>query len=156
MRVTPDVEPGYLREIIPREAPFQGEKWDDIFKDFEKKILPGITHWQHPKFHAYFPAGNSYPSIMGEMLSSGLGIVGFSWAASPSCTELETIVLDWLGRMINLPKIFLPFAEEKEFLNGNNGNGSSASSHDFSEDEDPPVECTGGGVILVRNCFFFE
>ena len=56
----------------------------------------------------------------------------------------------------NLPKIFLPFAEEKEFLNGNNGNGSSASSHDFSEDEDPPVECTGGGVILVRNCFYFE
>ena len=154
--MTPDVEPGYLREILPRDAPFHGENWNDIFKDFETKIMPGITHWQHPKFHAYFPAGNSYPSILGDMLSSGLGIVGFSWAASPSCTELETIVLDWLGRMINLPKLFLPFADEKEVTqNGNNHNNnnnnnihSSASSRDYSEDEDILVENLGGGVIL--------
>lgn len=157
LRVTPDVEPGYLRDILPKDAPFHGENWDDIFKDFESKILPGITHWQHSKFHAYFPAGNSYPSIMGEMLSSGLGIVGFSWAASPSCTELETIVLDWLGRMINLPRTLLPFVEkEKEtqnHLNGqsfanNGGGGSLSSSRDYSEDEDIPIEFLGGGVIL--------
>ncbi len=72
-RVTPDVEPGYLRELLPKEAPTQGDPWNDIFSDFETKIMPGITHWQHPKFHAYFPAGNSYPSIIGEMLSAGLG-----------------------------------------------------------------------------------
>jgi glutamate/tyrosine decarboxylase-like PLP-dependent enzyme len=146
--VTPDVEPGYLREILPREAPFHGENWNDIFKDFETKIMPGITHWQHPKFHAYFPAGNSYPSIMGDMLSSGLGIVGFSWAASPSCTELETIVLDWLGRMINLPKLFLPFADEKEVIPNGNSIHSAASSRDYSEDEDILAESLGGGVIL--------
>ena len=64
--------------------------------------MPGITHWQHPRFHAYFPAGNSYPSILGEMLSSGLGIVGFSWAASPACTELETIMLDWIGEHVDV------------------------------------------------------
>jgi len=157
---------------LPKDAPLHGETWDNIFKDFETKILPGITHWQHPKFHAYFPAGNSYPSIMGEMLSSGLGIVGFSWAASPSCTELETIVLDWLGRMINLPRTLLPFVEETSSTttttttnnnnnnntnnhNGHNGNqstttnsGSLSSSRDFSEDEDVPVECFSGGVIL--------
>lgn len=136
-----------MRELLPHEAPFHGENWTEIFKDFETKILPGITHWQHPKFHAYFPAGNSYPSIMGEMLSSGLGIVGFSWAASPSCTELETIVLDWLGRMINLPKIFLPFADEPVAENGNSVH-SATSSRDFSEDEDIPIDCLGGGVIL--------
>ncbi|OQV16798.1 Tyrosine decarboxylase [Hypsibius exemplaris] len=71
--------------------------------------MTGMTHWQHPRFHAYFPAGNSYPSIMAGMLSDAIGCVGFSWAASPACTELETIVLDWLGRMVDLPKKFLPF-----------------------------------------------
>lgn len=59
--------------------------------------MPGVTHWQHSRFHAYFPAGNSFPSILGDMLGDGIGCIGFSWAASPACTELETIVLDWLG-----------------------------------------------------------
>ena len=130
-RVTPEVEPGYLRPMLPRTAPEKGEAWDDIMNDVERAVMPGITHWQHPRFHAYFPAGNSYPSILGEMLSSGLGIVGFSWAASPACTELETIMLDWIGkarrhvfcdywtkefslsfptgRMMALPISFLPF-----------------------------------------------
>ena len=60
-------------------------------------FLVKVTHWQHPRFHAYFPSGNSYPSILGDMLSDAIGCIGFSWAASPACTELETIVLDWLG-----------------------------------------------------------
>ncbi len=97
-RVTPEVEPGYLRPMLPKYAPEKSEKWEDIMQDVERAIMPGITHWQHPRFHAYFPAGNSYPSILGEMLSAGLGIVGFSWAASPACTELETIMLDWIGK----------------------------------------------------------
>ena len=69
--------------------------------------MVGMTHWQHPRFHAYFPAGNSYPSILADMLSDAIGCVGFSWAAGPACTELETIVLDWLGKMIGLPVSFL-------------------------------------------------
>lgn len=69
--------------------------------------MPGVTHWQHPRFHAYFPAGNSFPSILGDMLGDGIGCIGFSWAASPACTELETIVLDWLGKAIGLPNHFL-------------------------------------------------
>lgn len=97
-RVTPSVEPGYLRELLPEEAPFDPEPWEDIMADVETKIMPGVTHWQHPRFHAYFPSGNSYPSILGDMLSDGIGCIGFSWAASPACTELETIVLDWLGK----------------------------------------------------------
>ncbi|XP_034950094.1 tyrosine decarboxylase-like [Chelonus insularis] len=106
-RVTANVDPGYLRPLLPKEAPLKPESWDEIMKDIENKIMPGITHWQHPRFHAYFPSGNSFPSILGDMLSDAIGCIGFSWAASPACTELETIVLDWYAKAINLPKIFL-------------------------------------------------
>ncbi|KAJ8981624.1 hypothetical protein NQ317_000852 [Molorchus minor] len=102
-RVTPDVEPGYLRKLIPSEAPYEPEEWDNIMDDVDKKVMPGVTHWQHPRFHAYFPSGNSYPSILADMLSDAIGCIGFSWAASPACTELETIVMDWLGKAIGLP-----------------------------------------------------
>jgi len=113
-RVTPAVEPGYLRDLIPKQAPQSGEGWDAIMSDVEDKIMPGVTHWQHPRFHAYFPSGNSFPSILGDMLSDGIGCIGFSWAASPACTELETIVLDWLGQMIGLPGDFLSFTEKSK------------------------------------------
>lgn len=105
-RVIPEIKPGYMRPLLPNEAPQTPEKWADIMSDVESKIMPGITHWQHPRFHAYFPAGASYPSILGDMLSDALGCVGFSWAASPACTELETIVLDWLAKLIGLPSVF--------------------------------------------------
>ncbi|XP_037793821.1 LOW QUALITY PROTEIN: aromatic-L-amino-acid decarboxylase-like [Penaeus monodon] len=113
-RVTPAIEPGYLKDMVPLEAPQKGEDWDDIMKDVEDKIMPGVTHWQHPRFHAYFPSGNSYPSILGDMLSDGIGCIGFSWAASPACTELETIVLDWIGKMVGLPEDFLSFTENSK------------------------------------------
>ncbi|XP_045474538.1 tyrosine decarboxylase-like [Harmonia axyridis] len=111
-RVTPDIEPGYLRKLLPEEAPYHPEDWKEILADIENKIMPGVTHWQHPRFHAYFPSGNSYPSIMAEILSAGIGCIGFSWAASPACTELETIVLDWFGKAIGLPDQFLSYPEE--------------------------------------------
>lgn len=82
------------------EAPFEPEEWNKIMQDVENKIMPGVTHWQHPRFHAYFPAGNAFESILGDMLGDGIGCIGFSWAASPACTELETIVLDWLGMSV--------------------------------------------------------
>lgn len=110
-RVTPNIEPGYLRDLIPREPPQDPDDWDDIMEDVEKKIMIGVTHWQHPRFHAYFPAGNSYPSILGDMLGDAIGCVGFSWAAAPACTELETIMLDWMGRIVGLPSHFLTYAE---------------------------------------------
>ncbi|KAG9510440.1 Tyrosine decarboxylase [Fragariocoptes setiger] len=107
-RVTPlNIEPGYLRSLLPVAAPLDGEPFPEIMQDFEKHIMRGITHWQHPRFHAYFPAGNAYPSILADMLSDAIGCVGFSWAASPACTELEIIMLDWMGKMIGLPDEFL-------------------------------------------------
>ncbi|KAG8222235.1 hypothetical protein J437_LFUL001433, partial [Ladona fulva] len=78
-RVTPSVEPGYLRPLLPKEAPEKPEPWQDIMQDVESKIMPGVTHWQHPRFHAYFPSGNSYPSILGDMLGDAIGCIGFSW-----------------------------------------------------------------------------
>ncbi|CAJ0606705.1 unnamed protein product [Cylicocyclus nassatus] len=110
-RVVPAIEPGYLKNLIPEEAPMQPESWEKVMDDFEKLIMPGVTHWQHPRFHAYFPAGNSFPSILANMIGDGIGSNGFSWAACPAITELEMIMLDWFGKMIGLPKEFLPLTE---------------------------------------------
>ncbi|NP_001161568.1 histidine decarboxylase [Saccoglossus kowalevskii] len=105
--VFPDVQPGYMQDLIPQEAPIDGENWEDIFKDIERVIMPGITHWQSPHMHAYFPALNSCPSLLGDMLADAIGCLGFTWASSPACTELEVIVMDWLAKAIGLPACFL-------------------------------------------------
>ncbi|KAJ8924142.1 hypothetical protein NQ315_006926 [Exocentrus adspersus] len=106
-RVFPDKKPGYIKDQIPDSAPIDGEKWDDIFKDVESIVMPGVTHWQSPHMHAYFPALNSYPSMLGEMLTNAINCLGFTWASSPACTELEMVVMNWLGKMIGLPEEFL-------------------------------------------------
>jgi aromatic-L-amino-acid decarboxylase len=98
---------GEVRASLPMEAPQRGESFDAILQDFEKLILPGITHWQSPNFFAYFPSNTSGPSILGDLLSSGLGVQGMLWATSPACTELETLVLDWLVRALALPEKFM-------------------------------------------------
>ncbi|KAF7233159.1 hypothetical protein EG68_06462 [Paragonimus skrjabini miyazakii] len=105
-RVIPIVEPGYLRPLLPEKAPEQPEEWPEIFKDIKQLIVPGLTHWQHPRFHAYFPAASSAPSIMGDMLSAAFGCLGFSWAASPAITELEIVMMDWLVDLFGLPAHF--------------------------------------------------
>ncbi|CAO2640673.1 Aromatic-L-amino-acid decarboxylase [Lemmus lemmus] len=105
--VYPDVEPGYLRPLIPTTAPQEPEAYEDIIKDIEKIIMPGVTHWHSPYFFAYFPTAGSYPALLADMLSGAIGCIGFSWAASPACTELETVMMDWLGKMLELPEAFL-------------------------------------------------
>ncbi|XP_019622539.1 PREDICTED: histidine decarboxylase-like [Branchiostoma belcheri] len=106
-RVYPDVQPGYMRSLVPDCAPMDGESWEDIFDDVERVIMPGVVHWQSPHMHAYYPALNSGPSLLGDMLADAIGCIGFTWASSPACTELEMIVMDWLGKMIGLPPQFL-------------------------------------------------
>jgi len=101
------VEPGQIRASLPSRPPSQGESFDTILEDMEKLIVPGITHWQSPNFYAYFPCNASGPAILGDLLSSGLGVQGMLWATSPACTELETHVLDWLVEMLGLPEKFL-------------------------------------------------
>lgn len=107
----PDVSPGYLKELIPDKAPDEAEQWPDVMKDIERVIMPGVTHWHSPQFHAYFPTANSYPAIVADILSDAIGCIGFSWASSPACTELEMVVLDWLAKMLELPDCFLHSSE---------------------------------------------
>jgi len=101
------VQPGEIRAKLPPSAPAHGEPFEQILGDIERIILPGVTHWQSPNFFAYFPANASGPGILGELLSSGLGVQGMLWSTSPACTELETHVLDWLVPMLGLPEKFL-------------------------------------------------
>lgn len=76
----PSVEPGYLHKLLPTEMPVESENWKDVMKDLEKFILPGITHWQSPNFHAFYPSQSSFPSIIGEMLAAGLGKLNFKFS----------------------------------------------------------------------------
>ena len=100
------VEPGRIRDQLPATAPDEGEPFDRMMADVRRIILPGITHWQSPSFFGFFPANVSGPSVLGELLSAGLGVQGMLWATSPACTELETHVLDWLVDMLDLPGKF--------------------------------------------------
>lgn len=102
----PSVQPGYLSELLPQEVPDQPESWQQIMRDLNEFIMPGITHWQSPNFHAYYPLGTSYPSIVADMLCSGFGVLGLSWFTSPACTELEVIMMDWLAKLLHLPDHF--------------------------------------------------
>jgi aromatic-L-amino-acid/L-tryptophan decarboxylase len=104
--VLSQVTPGQIRAQLPAAPPAKGEPFDAILRDVDRIILPGITHWQSPNFFAYFPSNNSGPSILGELLSAGLGVQGMMWATSPACTELETHVLDWMADMLALPRHF--------------------------------------------------
>ncbi|KAH9845088.1 Aromatic-L-amino-acid decarboxylase [Teratosphaeria destructans] len=104
--VLPSIAPGYLRKLLPSEPPKQGETWQEIEKDIERIIMPGITHWQHPKFMAFFPANSTYPSMLGELWSAALTAPAFNWICSPAVTELETVVLDWLAQILALPSAF--------------------------------------------------
>uniref|UniRef100_W5LYC2 Aromatic-L-amino-acid decarboxylase n=2 Tax=Lepisosteus oculatus TaxID=7918 RepID=W5LYC2_LEPOC len=122
--VFPDVEPGYLRALVPQEAPEEPESFDEIVRDIERVIMPGVTHWHSPYFFAYFPTASSFPAMLADMLSGAIGCIGFSWAASPACTELETVMLDWLGKMLKLPE---------EFLAGTAGQGGGVIQGTASE-----------------------
>jgi aromatic-L-amino-acid decarboxylase len=109
--VHPDVAPGTVRRALPAAPPERGEDFTIMLDDVERVVMPAITHWQSPSFFAYFPANASGPSILGEMLSAGLGVQGMLWTTSPACTELETHLLDWLVGMLGLPARFLSSAK---------------------------------------------
>ncbi|OAA64264.1 aromatic-l-amino-acid decarboxylase [Niveomyces insectorum RCEF 264] len=105
--VVSTVQPGYLRKLLPETAPETGEPWAAIQADVEAKIVPGLTHWQSPNFFAFFPCPSSYPSILGELYSATFAAAAFNWVCSPAITELETVVLDWVARLMALPDAYL-------------------------------------------------
>jgi len=104
--VRSQVAPGDIAAALSDAAPDTGEPLEDIFADFQRDVMPGITHWQHPRFFAYFPANGSPPSVLAEMLTAAMGVNGMLWETSPAATEMETRVLDWLRQMIGLPEGF--------------------------------------------------
>jgi aromatic-L-amino-acid decarboxylase len=104
--VLAQVEPGEIRDKLPQTPPEESEEMEVVFDDFKRIILPGITHWQHPSFFAYFPANTSEPSILAEFLTAALGAQCMVWQTSPAATELEEVAMDWLRQMLSLPESF--------------------------------------------------
>jgi aromatic-L-amino-acid/L-tryptophan decarboxylase len=105
-RVAPDVEPGDVRALLPEHAPTEQESWAQVLADLDEVIAPTVVNWQHPGFFAYFPSNTSYASILGDLASAGLGTQGMSWVTSPATTEVETLMLDWMQELLDLPPGF--------------------------------------------------
>ncbi|MGB3075348.1 MAG: pyridoxal-dependent decarboxylase [Chitinophagales bacterium] len=104
--VKPAIRPGEIKNKLPNDAPEFPESFENIFNDFKNIIVPGITHWQHPQFFAYFPTGASEPSILAEMLTATMGAQCMVWLTSPAAEELEERMMEWLRDMKSLPKNF--------------------------------------------------
>ena len=104
--VTPSVRPGDILRQLPASPPQDGEPFEQLLQDFKDIIVPGMTHWNHPGWFAYFPGNNSPPSVLAEMLTATLGAQCMSWATSPAATELEQLTMEWLRRMLRLPEGF--------------------------------------------------
>ncbi|QVM94695.1 MULTISPECIES: DOPA decarboxylase [unclassified Pseudomonas] len=100
--VMAQVEPGYLKAALPGSAPVQGEPFENILKDVDQLVMPGLSHWQHPDFFGYFPSNGTLSSVLGDFLSTGLGVLGLSWQSSPALSELEETTVDWLRQMVGL------------------------------------------------------
>ncbi len=100
--VMPRTVPGAIKGQLPAAPPLEPEDFEQVFHDLENILLPGLTHWQHPGFFGYFPANASLASVLGDALSSGLGIIGLSWQSSPALTELEEVVTDWVRQLVGL------------------------------------------------------
>jgi len=102
--VSSEVEPGAIRALIPDHAPEEPEEFADIMADLDRVVMPGVTHWQSPNWFAYFPANSSPPAVLGELAAAGLAVQGMLWSTSPSATEVESAVLDWLVDLLGLPQ----------------------------------------------------
>jgi aromatic-L-amino-acid/L-tryptophan decarboxylase len=95
-------QPGDIKAQLPAEPPQAGESFDDILADMHRVVLPGLTHWQHPKFFGYFPCNGTLASVLGDYLSTGLGVLGLSWQSSPALSEVEEVATGWLRQMLGL------------------------------------------------------
>ena len=102
----PSLQPGDIRAGLPAHPPVSKEPFTAVLRDLDTVVMPGLTHWQHPSFFAYFPSNSSYSSILAELATAGLGVQGMSWVTSPACTEVETLMLDWMQELLGLPERF--------------------------------------------------
>ncbi|RUS71329.1 hypothetical protein EGW08_020914 [Elysia chlorotica] len=113
--VMPDVQHGFLKQLIPKEAPLQAQSYEDVKKDLED-VLKGILHWRSPHFHAFLPVASSFPALIADLIGGAVSSAPFSWISNPSGTELEVAMMDWLAQMLQLPSEFL-------FSSGGRGGG---------------------------------
>ncbi len=104
--VMSQASPGALRAALPAAPPLRAEPFEAVFADLDRLIMPGLSHWQHPRFFGYFPANSELSSVLGDYLSTGLGVLGLSWQASPALTELEEVVADWMRQMVGLGDVW--------------------------------------------------
>src|SRR3954454_15651614 len=104
--ISPAGAPGDLRRAVPAEAPEKGEPLDRILSDLDTIVMPGIVHWGHPAFLGYFGSTSNGPALLGEIAAAALNVSAMTWKVSPAATELETVVLAWIRRMIGLPESF--------------------------------------------------
>ncbi|KAK5984589.1 Aromatic-L-amino-acid decarboxylase, partial [Trichostrongylus colubriformis] len=125
-----DSSPGFLYRTMSRFPPENPESFLLICNDLKKKILPGMTHWQHPRFYAYYPAGRPYPEMLAELLTSAMAFNIFSWESCPALNELENTVVNWIGRAFGLPESFL-FQEVPQLSSGGGSIVGSASDAIF-------------------------
>jgi aromatic-L-amino-acid decarboxylase len=102
--VAADVRPGDVAAKLPREPPERGEPFDAVLRDLDELIVPGLTHWNHPRFFAWFSITGSEPGILGELLVAALNVNNMTWLASPAATELEATVMSWLAHLLGLPR----------------------------------------------------
>ena len=119
------VEPGDVRAKLPPQAPEQPEPFEAVLADLDRVVVPGLTHWQHPGWFAYFPAQSSPPAILGELAAAGLGVQGMLWSTSPAATEIESHVLDWLVDLLGVPQEWKTTGPGGGVLQS----GASASTH---------------------------
>ncbi len=104
--VASQVQPGDIRAMLPEHPPTEREPFSEVLADLDRVVVPGLTHWQHPSFFAYFPSNVNHASILGDLAASGLGVQGMSWVTSPACTEVETMMMDWMQELLGLPDAF--------------------------------------------------
>ena len=118
-------EPGDVRAKLPEHAPEHPEAFDAVLADLDRVVVPGLTHWQHPGWFAYFPAQSSPPAILGELAAAGMGVQGMLWSTSPAATEIESHVLDWLVDLLGVPQAWKTTGAGGGVLQS----GASASTH---------------------------
>src|SRR5262245_59843068 len=95
--------PGAIKATLPLSPPAEAEPFERILADVDRLVLPGLTQWQHPAFFGYFPGNSLLSSVLGDYVSTGLGVLGLAWQASPALTDVEEVVADWMRQMVGLP-----------------------------------------------------
>src|SRR6185295_9847956 len=95
-------EPGAIKKQLPATPPEAPESFDTIVRDLDRIVVPGLSHWQHPRFFGYFPSNGSLASVLGDYVSTGLGVLGLAWQSSPALTEIEEVVIDWMRTLLGL------------------------------------------------------